>query len=327
MRFKSGSQTSYLNPVDGIPGSTVHSFWGCFLLSDSLDFKLRFDILKRKSFQLINDLNYKFKMTETEIMKKKALVLKFGGASARNPESFDRIAAIVEKRRLHHEHVVVTISAMGDTTEELIRLARSVHPNPPKREYDMLVSAGERVSVALLAMALLKRNIPAVSLTGSQSGIITSSHHSDAKIVEIRAKRLVACLSNGQIPVVAGFQGMSVEGEITTLGRGGTDTTAVGLGICLGAKRIEFFKDVDGIFDTDPRLNPHAVLQKNICYTKALQILKSNKHQVLHERSVLLAQKNGIPLYVYSFEHPEEENVGTIIQSESLTPPPQVLYE
>jgi aspartate kinase len=225
------------------------------------------------------------------------VVLKFGGAAVARPEQFAEIARIIGRMRCR---VVVVVSAMGDTTDQLLALARRVHPRPPLREQDMLLTTGERVSIALLAMALDFQGVKAISLTGSQSGIITSSDHFDAKILEVRPRRVLQGLDEGNVVIVAGFQGVSREGEITTLGRGGSDTTAVALGVALGASRVEFYKDVAGIYSADPKVAAEAQLFPCLSYEGALEIIDRGA-KVLHGRCVRLAQKNGLPLRVLSF--------------------------
>jgi aspartate kinase len=243
-------------------------------------------------------------------------ILKFGGASVKTAESFALISQIIALRQKCFDRVVVAISAMGNTTDDLISLAQRVHPNPPKREMDMLLSVGERISMSLLAMALDRLGIKAQSFTGSQSGIITSHEHAEAKIVDVKPKRLIEALNKNFVVIVAGFQGMSLQGEITTLGRGGTDTTAVALGVALGAQRVEFYKDVDGIFDQDPHLNPAAKKRDHLDYDQALEILNKGSG-VLHDRCVLLAKKNGLTLQVLPFLGFESEDevphLGTLI--------------
>jgi len=241
------------------------------------------------------------------------IVLKFGGASVSSPDSFHKIAQIIIDRHKHSQ-VVVVVSAMGDTTDELIALAHSVHPHPPRRELDMLISTGERTSIALLAMALAYAGAQAISFTGSQSGILTTADHADARIVDVKPHRLITNLNEGKIVIVAGFQGVSQESrEITTLGRGGSDTTAVALGIALKASRVEFFKDVPGVFDKDPKESPDAKLLSELSYEDALDLMEKGA-QVLHARSVSLAQKNNIPLVVLPFTNPHlAKGIGTYI--------------
>ncbi|MFN4174875.1 MAG: aspartate kinase, partial [Parachlamydiaceae bacterium] len=179
-------------------------------------------------------------------MLERTLVLKFGGASVAEPEHFSKIADIILYRKKEFNNIVVVVSAMGDTTNKLIDLAKKVNPNPPRREYDMLVSVGERISISLLAMALALKGQDAISFTGSQSGIITTEEHSEARIIDVKPNRLQPHLQAGKVVIVAGFQGVSKSGEITTLGRGGSDTTAVALAVALKAEKVEFYKDVIG---------------------------------------------------------------------------------
>ncbi len=237
------------------------------------------------------------------------LVLKFGGASVKKIESFHKIADIVIEKTLAGLKTAIVVSAMGDTTDKLFRLASKVHQDPPRRELDMLVTAGERISIALLAMALHAKGFEAVSFTGSQSGIITTDCHSDAKITDVRPHRLLNVLNKGQIPIVAGFQGVSLKGEITTLGRGGSDTSAVALAIALNFSEVEFYKDVPGIFEKDPKIEPSAKPLKNISYKKAYE-LASQGAKILHPRCIALAEKNGIALTVKSFLGPGYSRVG-----------------
>lgn len=243
------------------------------------------------------------------------LVMKFGGAAVATPHQFARIADIILQRRQEHARIAVVVSAMGDTTNQLISLAKEVNPNPPRREYDMLVSVGERISISLLAMALAAKDLQAISFTGSQSGIITCGNHSDARIVDVRPARLLPVLDAGSVVIVAGFQGVSRLGEITTLGRGGSDTSAVALAVALKAVKVEFFKDVPGIFACDPKCNPLAQLFPELSYADALCIIQKGA-KVLQSRSVDLASKNNMPLHVMSFAdfHPGERS-GTLIYS------------
>ena len=245
------------------------------------------------------------------------VVMKFGGAAVSSPERFGAIADIILNRSQHYNRVVVVVSAMGDTTDDLLALAHRVNPTPPRRELDMLLSVGERMSIALLAMALAAKNKPALSFTGSQSGIITTTSHTDARIVQMRPHRLIPHLNAGSVVIVAGFQGMSTNGEITTLGRGGSDTTAVALAVALGARHVEFFKDVSGVFDCDPKKHSHAKLLPQLSFDAALQLMNSGA-QVLQARCVTLAQRNSIALHVLPFEKYRDEGMGTWIGPEAL---------
>lgn len=268
------------------------------------------------------------------------VVMKFGGASLATPDQFAKIARLIARRSESVEQLVVVVSAMGKTTDELIKLAHSVNPTPPQREYDMLLSVGERISMSLLAMALKMAGKTAYSLTGSQSGIITCSNHTEARIVDVRPHRIVKILNSGAIAIVAGFQGVSREGEITTLGRGGSDTTAVALGVALEATSVEFYKDVQGFYSADPKLHKEAKLLQQLRYSEAAQILKQGG-RILHARAIELAAKNRIPLKVLPFEqdsseqpkqqlNPEGEIVwgtGSTIFDPALTPVNQKLFE
>lgn len=231
-------------------------------------------------------------------------VMKFGGASVATPDHFLKIAdLIIEKAEIDPE-IVVVVSAMARTTDGLFDLAHQVHPFPPRRELDMLISVGERVSISLLAMALSLKGKEAISFTGSQSGIITCENHSDARIIDVRPHRLLPILEKKKIAIVAGFQGVSRKGEITTLGRGGSDTTAVALAAALKAPMVEFYKDVPGIFTEDPKVDPTAQHLVEMGYDEAL-LFAERGAKILHARSIALAKKNGIQISVRSFEAPE----------------------
>jgi len=251
--------------------------------------------------------------------------MKFGGAAVATPEHFSRIADIIKARKREYSNVVIVVSAMGDTTDELIALAKRVNPYPPRREYDMLVSVGERISISLLAMALALKSIEAVSFTGSQSGIMTCSEHTEARIIDVRPHRILPYLESGNVVIVAGFQGVSEQGEITTLGRGGSDTTAVALGVALGASKVEFYKDVPGIYTDDPKVVQEASIYESLEYDKAL-IIADNGAKVLHSRCIELAKLNGLPLHVRSFSLFEDE-VGTLIDNPLLVPLEKPVFE
>lgn len=243
--------------------------------------------------------------------------MKFGGAAVKSPENFSHIADLMIKRWKSYPRIAVVLSAMGGMTDHLISMAHQVNPAPPKREYDMLVSAGERISISLLAMALSAKGHKAVSFTGSQSGIITSNQHSEARIIDVRPFRLLPYLEAQEFVIVAGFQGVSLEREITTLGRGGSDTTAVALGVALGAEKVEFYKDVGGIFHQDPKIVPDTALYPTLSYAAALEVVQRTG-QILHPRAIKLAESNAVPLHIRSFFHEREE--GTVIGSQNLEP-------
>lgn len=228
------------------------------------------------------------------------LVHKYGGTSVNGPERIRAVAQRIAAARAAGHALVVVVSAMGDTTDELIALAHRVSPLPSRREMDMLLSTGERVSMALVAMALHDLGVQAISFTGSQSGILTDQHHASARIVGVKPDRIRAALDAGQVVIVAGFQGVSpVSKEITTLGRGGSDTTAVALAAALGRVRCEIFTDVDGVFTADPRVVPKARLVPLMGY-RTCSALAHLGGRVLHARCVDLAARERVPLAVRS---------------------------
>ncbi len=231
------------------------------------------------------------------------IVLKFGGTSVGSPVKILNVAKIIARLRKKHKKVVVVVSAMGDSTDELIQLATEVSPfaqnSLHKREMDMLLTTGERISMSLLSIALGDLRIKARSFTGSQSGIITTSVHGEARINEIRPIRIQECLNEGTVAIVAGFQGVSLEKEITTLGRGGSDTSAVALGAALRAKEVIIFTDVDGVMSADPRIVKKARTLKKLSWSQALA-LASKGASVLHPRCVELALSRKLRVRVCS---------------------------
>lgn len=242
------------------------------------------------------------------------VVQKYGGSSVATPERIRAVAGRVAGERRRGEQVVVVVSAMGDATDGLLALAVQVagdaaardHP----REMDMLLSAGERISMALLAMAIRAHQVEALSLTGSQAAIITDRAHTAARIHEVRADRVRAALREGRVAIVAGFQGVSVDREVTTLGRGGSDTTAVALAAALGAERCEIFTDVDGIFTADPRRVPGARRIPEIAHDEMLEMASAGA-QVMHPRAVEIASRFGVDVRVLSsFRSADEPGPG-----------------
>jgi aspartate kinase len=227
------------------------------------------------------------------------VVMKFGGTSVSTPERLRAVAARLAAAQGKGHRVVAVLSAMGHTTDELLDLAHAVSPRPHPRELDMLVSVGERVSCALAAMALIDLGHDAVSLTGSQAGIVTDTVHGKAKIVEVRAKRIHEMLDRGKVVLVAGFQGVSTDFEVTTLGRGGSDTTAVALAAALGADCCEIYTDVDGVFTADPRIVPAARKLDDLTYDEMLELAASGAN-VLQLRAVEFARNHGVALHVRS---------------------------
>ncbi|MFT4231201.1 MAG: aspartate kinase [Leucobacter sp.] len=238
------------------------------------------------------------------------IVQKFGGSSVADAESIKRVAKrIVETRRAGNE-VVVAVSAMGDTTDELLDLADACTPIPAPRELDMLLTAGERISMALLAMTIKGMGVEALSFTGSQAGMITTAEHGSAKIVDVTPGRVREALDEGAVAIVAGFQGFSRDSrDITTLGRGGSDTTAVALAAALGADVCEIYTDVDGIFTTDPRIVPLARKIDAITAEEMLELAAAGA-KVLHLRAVEYARRHGVVLHVRSSFSDE---AGTIV--------------
>ena len=223
------------------------------------------------------------------------LVQKYGGSSVADVEKLRRVAMRVARARGEGHDVVVVVSAMGNTTNELLALARTVSSAPGRRELDMLISVGERVSMALLAMALQDLGVPARSFTGSQSGIITDTSHASARVVEVRPDRVREALGRGEVAIVAGFQGVSREREVTTLGRGGSDTTAVVLAAALQADECEICSDVDGVYSADPRAVPGALRLDALTLDEALA-LAGNGAKVLYEEAVAWAHREGVTL-------------------------------
>jgi aspartate kinase len=228
------------------------------------------------------------------------VVQKYGGSSVADAERIKRVAERIVSTKKAGNDVVVAVSAMGDTTDELIDLAKQIVPVPEGREFDMLLTAGERISMALMAMAINSLGYQAESFTGSQAGVITTSVHGRARIIEITPGRIEKSIAEGNIAIVAGFQGFSRETmNITTLGRGGTDTTAVALAAALNADVCEIYTDVDGVFTADPRIVPNARRLETVTFEEMLELAASGA-KVLHLRSVEYARRYGIPIHVRS---------------------------
>lgn len=228
------------------------------------------------------------------------VVQKYGGSSVSDAERIKRVAErIVATKKAGHD-VCVVVSAMGDTTDELLDLAQQVSPLPPGRELDMLLTAGERISMALLAMAIQSLGLSARSFTGSQAGVITDSTHGKARIIDVTPGRITTALAEGHIAIVAGFQGVSQDSkDITTLGRGGSDTTAVALAAALKAEVCEIYSDVDGVYTADPRIVPNAKHLPTVSYEEMLELAASGA-KILHLRCVEYARRYDVPLVVRS---------------------------
>lgn len=227
------------------------------------------------------------------------VVQKYGGSSVADVARLKAVAARIARTRAEGAAVVVVVSAMGNTTNELIALARQVSDTPDRRELDMLISVGERIAMALLAMALRDVGVPAISLTGSQSGIVTDEAHAGAQVVEVRPDRVRRALDEGQVAIVAGFQGVSRTREVTTLGRGGSDTTAVVLAAALDAEYCEICSDVDGVWSADPRVVPAALKLDAMSLEEALALGRGGG-KVLYEEAVRYARDRGIAIHASS---------------------------
>jgi len=238
-------------------------------------------------------------LAEAPTTRAGTLVMKFGGSSVADAERLQAVARRLAAAREAGNRVVAVLSAMGDTTDELVRLAYEMSPRPKPRELDMLISVGERISCALCAMAIHDLGHEAISLTGSQAGIVTDTAHGKAKIVDIRARRIHEALDQERIVLVAGFQGVSTDYDITTLGRGGSDTTAVALAAALGAEACEIYTDVDGVHTADPRVVPEARKLHAVSYEEMLEMAASGA-RVLQLRSVEFARNHDVKLHVRS---------------------------
>lgn len=243
----------------------------------------------------------------------KLIVQKYGGSSVANVKKINQVAERIVSYARKKNEIVVVVSAMGDTTNELVSLAKEINPQPSEREMDMLISTGEQISSSLLAMALHKKNYDAISFTGSQVGIITDVYHTKARILNIETKRIKDELQKAKIVIIAGFQGLSTHQEITTLGRGGSDLSAVALACALGADVCEICTDVEGVYTADPRIVKEAKKISYITFDEMLE-LASRGAQVMHKRAVEVAKKFNIPLHVRSSFSKKE---GTIIMKKT----------
>ncbi len=226
-------------------------------------------------------------------------VKKFGGTSVGSAEKIKRIAKQLSQERTDENKMIIVVSAMGKTTDELVYLSKKITNNPAPREMDVLLSTGERITMALLSMALKEVGVESISLTGSQCEIITSTAHGNARIVKIKATRVKKALNQNKVVIVAGFQGVSTQKEITTLGRGGSDTTAVALASALSADKCEIFTNVDGVYSADPRVVEDAKLIRQIDHKQMVRMAYSGS-QVMHSRAIEIAQNYGLTLEVKS---------------------------
>lgn len=241
---------------------------------------------------------------------RKTVVQKFGGTSVADIEKIKNAAKLIIQEKNNGNNVVVVVSAMGHTTDGLIDLARRISLSPSEREMDMLLSTGEGISIALLAMALQAQGCDAVSFNALQIGIMTEDVHKNARILEIKTDRITESLNAGKVVVVAGFQGVTPTGEITTLGRGGSDTSAVALAAALGAKRCDIYTDVEGVYTTDPRIVPKATKLDEVSYEEMLELARVGAN-VLHPRAVETAKHFNVPIRVRSTFNPKD--LGTLI--------------
>src|SRR6476659_8645918 len=245
------------------------------------------------------------------------VVQKYGGSSVADVTRIRQVAERIMRTKTAGHDVAVVVSAMGDTTDELLSLARQVSPNPDRRELDMLLSAGERISMALLSMAIRELGGDAISFTGSQSGIITNDRHVDARIIEVRPFRVQDELARGRVVVVAGYQGVSYRREITTLGRGGSDTTAVAMAAALGAEYCEICSDVDGVYTADPRVVSATQRIPALSYEETQELAESGA-KVLSAQAVAFAKEAGIAIYARAtaspLPGPEPAADGTVVR-------------
>jgi aspartate kinase len=256
------------------------------------------------------------------------VVQKYGGSSVADVARIRTVAERVMLTKQQGHDIVVVVSAMGDTTDDLLSLAKQVSPNPARRELDMLLTAGERISMALLSMAIRELGGDAISFTGSQSGIITNDRHVDARIVEVRPFRVQDELARGKIVVIAGYQGVSYKREVTTLGRGGSDTTAVAMAAALGAEYCEICSDVDGVYSADPRLVPAARRIDTLSYEETQELAEAGA-RVLNAQAVEFAKEKGIAIYARatssSLPGDDPASDGTVVRRDAPRMPGMVV--
>ena len=256
------------------------------------------------------------------------VVQKYWGSSVADVQKLKQVAERVMRTRQAGHDVVVVVSAMGDTTDDLLSTAKQVSQNPSRRELDMLLSAGERISMALLSMAIRELGGDAISFTGSQSGIITNDRHVDARIIEVRPFRVQDELSRGKIVVIAGFQGVSYKKEVTTLGRGGSDTTAVAMAAALDAEYCEICSDVDGVYSADPRVVPRAKRIGTLSYEETQEMAEAGA-KVLNAQAVEFAKEKGIAIYARAtagpLPGPDPSSDGTVVRKSAPRMPGTVV--
>jgi aspartate kinase len=256
------------------------------------------------------------------------IVQKYGGSSVADVQKLRTVAARVMHSKRQGHDVVVVVSAMGDTTDDLLTMAKKVSPNPDRRELDMLLSAGERISMALLSMAIRELGGDAISFTGSQSGIITNDRHVDARIIEVRPFRVQDELSRGRIVVIAGYQGVSYRKEVTTLGRGGSDTTAVAMAAALDAEYCEICSDVDGVYSADPRVVPDARRIGTLSYEETQEMAEAGA-KVLNAQAIEFAKQKGIAIYARATHSPlpgtDPSADGTVVRRDAPRMPGTVV--
>jgi aspartate kinase len=257
------------------------------------------------------------------------IVQKYGGSSLSDVNQLRKIVQIIADLKSRNKNIAVVVSAMGKTTDELVSMARKISTKPPRREMDMLLSTGERITMAMLCIALHEQGLDAVSLTGSQAGIITNDRHNDAQVIEVRPFRVQDEMANGKIVIIGGFQGVSYKRDITTLGRGGSDTTAVALAAALDAERCEIYSDVDGVYSTDPSIVADALHLPEVTYP-VMQEMSMAGAKVLNASAVQFAKERNIAIYARSTFSPGRETVirllppGTIVGVQAVVSEKQV---
>ena len=254
------------------------------------------------------------------------IVQKYGGSSVADVDKLKKIASLIAIVKRQGIDVVVVVSAMGKTTNQLIEMAKAISPNPPRREMDMLLSTGERTSMALLCIALHEVGIESISLTGSQAGIITNDRHTDARVIEVRPIRVIDEIEKGKVVVIGGFQGVSFKRDITTLGRGGSDTSAVALAAALNAERCEIYSDVDGIYTGDPNIIIEARHLPEISYQQIQEMAEAGA-KVLNAQAVQFAKEAKITLFARDAFNPGKETVIRDISKSELSGVLSIVYE